>query len=136
MKSLEEMEVITVRLAICASDEGINAEVDQRFGRCKYFVIVDSDTGEIIEVVPNENAVAFGGAGPRSAQLLAEKSVDAVLLGNVGPNAANALEAAKIMVFSGIEGTVGSTLEKFKSGSLVQISEATGPSHQGMDKNG
>ncbi|MFO8191597.1 MAG: NifB/NifX family molybdenum-iron cluster-binding protein [Bacillota bacterium] len=123
-----------MKVAICARGEGLQAEVDQRFGRCPYFVIVDSESGKVIESLPNASVSAAGGAGPQSTRQLADHSVEAVVVGNVGPNAAVALEAAKVKVYTGIEGTVEKTLQKFKEGKLSSVSNATVPSHDGMRK--
>ena len=123
-----------MKLAVCAKGEGLNAEVDQRFGRCPFFVIVDTEKGEVIESLSNENAQAAGGAGPQAAQLLAGRNIEAVVLGNVGPNAIEALKAARVKVYSGVTGTVEDTLEKFLEGSLKLVAEATVSSHSGMRK--
>lgn len=121
-----------MKLAISARGEGLEADVDQRFGRCPFFVIVDTDTEQVVESVKNSNATAAGGAGPQSAQLLSDKGVEAVALGNVGPNAAVALNAAGIKIFSGINGTVNETVQNFKAGKLVSVDQATVTSHHGM----
>ncbi len=121
-----------MKIAICARGEGLTAEVDPRFGRCSYFVLVDAEKGTVIETVSNTSVGLSGGAGPQSAQLLANKGVQAVLVGNIGPNADAALKAAKIAVYGGIEGTVEDTLQKFKAGSLNKISGATVAPHSGM----
>lgn len=124
-----------MKLAVCAQGEGLSAGVDQRFGRCQFFVIVDPEKGELISSVRNVSAEASGGAGPQAAQLLSGLDVEAVALGNVGPNAATALEAAKIKIYIGVEGTVEMTMQKFKEGKLSTISEATVSSHSGMKGN-
>jgi len=123
-----------MKLAVCAKGEGLNAEVDQRFGRCPFFVIADTDKCEVIESLSNENAQAAGGAGPQAVQLLADRNVEAVVLGNVGPNAIEALKAARVKVYSGVTGTVEDTLKKFLEGSLKLVAEATVSSHSGMRK--
>jgi len=126
-----------MRLAVCAQDEGLKAKVDQRFGRCPYFVIVETGNKGKIVSVRNSNAEASGGAGPQAARLLAELGVDAVALGNVGPNAVAALEAAKIEAYSGAAGTVEETMQRFNEGELTSVSEATVSSHSGIrtDRN-
>jgi predicted Fe-Mo cluster-binding NifX family protein len=124
-----------MKLAVCAQGEGLAAEVDQRFGRCPFFVIVDPEKGELIDSVRNAGADAAGGAGPQAAQRLAGLGVEAVALGNVGPNAAMALEAAKIKICTGVEGTVETTMQKFKEGGLSTVSEATVLPHSGMKGN-
>jgi len=124
-----------MKLAVCAQGEGLAAEVDQRFGRCQFFVIVDPEKGELIDSVRNAGVDAAGGAGPQAAQQLAGLGVEAVALGNVGPNAAMALEAAKIKIYTGLEGTVETTMQKFREGRLSKVSEATVPPHSGMKGN-
>ncbi len=125
---------LKMKLAICAKNEGLNAEVDQRFGRCPCFVVVDTEKSEVIESISNINAEAAGGAGPQAAQLLAGRNIEAVVLGNVGPNAIEALKAARVKVYSGVTGTVEDTLKKFLEGSLKLVAEATVSSHSGMQK--
>lgn len=120
-----------MKIAICAKGEDLQAETDERFGRCPFFVIVDNESGALVEAVTNQNTQASGGAGPQAAQLLSRKAVDAVILGNVGPNAINALVAAKIKVYGGVEGTVEHTLKRYAAGKLSEISGATVRSHSG-----
>ena len=123
-----------MKLAICAKGEGLKAEVDQRFGRCPFFVVVDTEKKEVFESLSNSNAEAAGGAGPQVVQLLSGRNIEAVVLGNVGPNAVEALKAAKIKAYSGVIGTVEETLNKFLEGSLKPVAEATVSSHSGMGK--
>lgn len=121
-----------MKLAICACEGGLDSRVDQRFGRCPGFVIVDPEKEEQIEFLRNDNAAASGGAGPQSAALLSESGVEAVALGNIGPNAVIALEAAGIAVYTGIEGTVRETMHKFRDGKLQPVKEATVSPHFGL----
>ena len=120
-----------MRLAICSQGEDLASPVDLRFGRCPYFVIVDTGGGEIIKSMPNSGAFASGGAGSLTTRLLLSEKVDAVVVGNVGPNAATALQAAGIDVYGGITGTVKDTLELFRQGKLTPITGATVDSHFG-----
>lgn len=124
-----------MKLAICSKGEGLSAQVDERFGRCPYFVIVDTEREDQVVSIQNTNVDAAGGAGPQAAQLLAGVGADAVALGNVGPNAVEALKAAKIVVYSGIAGTVSDTVQSYRDGKLKPLSEATVESHSGMKGN-
>ncbi len=123
-----------MKIAVCAQDEGLNAQTDQRFGRCPYFVLVNPENETAFESVRNENANASGGAGPQSAQLLSNCGVEAVITGNVGPKAEQALQAAGIKIYSGTGGTVGENIRKFREGSLKTVSSATVPGHSGLKK--
>ena len=55
-----------MRIAVSSTGPGLEAELDSRFGRCDYFVIVDGDTMDV-ESVENPNVMAAGGAGIQSA---------------------------------------------------------------------
>jgi predicted Fe-Mo cluster-binding NifX family protein len=112
---------------ICVSSQGttLDAQVDLRFGRCKYFIIVNTDTLEF-ETVENPNMDAVGGAGILSGQLMAEKHVKTVITGNVGPNAFQTLHAAGIEVITGASGSVKEVIETYKRG---EYKAAKGPSN-------
>ena len=121
----------------CVSPQGtLEDQVDQRFGRCVYFLVIDSDTMNF-EVIENPNQNLGGGAGIQSAQLMAQHDVKAVLTGNVGPNAWQALSAAGIQVFAGAAGgTVRNAVENWKNGKLTALEQANVESHFGMGGGG
>ena len=113
-----------MRIAVSTTSGSLDAQIDPRFGRCPYFVIVDSETMEF-EAIPNAAAGAMGGAGIQAAQIVANKGVQAVLTGNVGPNAFQTLSAAGINIITGVFGTVREAVENFKSGQLQKITAPT-----------
>jgi len=92
-----------MKIAVSSTGTNLNAQVDPRFGRCRYFIVVDPDTMEF-EAVENSGAMSGGGAGIATGQLVAGKGASAVLTGNCGPNAFNVLEAAGIKVMTGVSG--------------------------------
>jgi len=118
---------------ICITSEGDNldAKIDPRFGRCQYFIIVDTDSLKL-EAIKNPNIESMGGAGIQSAQLVASKKVKAVVTGNVGPNAFQTLQAAGIEIFTGASGTVKEAIEKYKKGEFKTVSGPSVASHFGM----
>jgi len=124
-----------VRIAISATGPSLDAEVDPRFGRCQYFVIVDPDTLEF-EALENTSQMASGGAGIASAQTVANKGVQAVLTGNCGPNAYQTLEAAGIEVITGVSGTIRDAVEGYKSGRFRATSGPSVGAHFGMGGGG
>jgi len=105
------------KICITSQGDNLDSEVDMRFGRCQYFIIVDPETMEF-EAIKNPNLNATGGAGIQSAQLIASKGVKAVLTGDVGPNASRVFEAGGIRVISGSSGLVREVIEKYKKGVL------------------
>jgi predicted Fe-Mo cluster-binding NifX family protein len=123
-------------MKICVSSQGntLNSQVDPRFGRCQYFIIVDSET-LAFEAIKNQNIDAMGGAGIQSGQLVAGKKVQAVLTGNVGPNAFQTLKAAGIEVITGISGSVKEAIEKYKEGDFSVAQGPSTASHSGVPAN-
>ena len=121
-----------MKLAITATGPALDAEIDPRFGRCQYFVLVDPETMQF-EVVENSGAMGGGGVGIAAAQIIAGKSVDVVITGNCGPNAYKTLSAAGIEVITGVTGKVEEAIESYKSGNLQASSQPNVEAHSGMD---
>jgi len=121
-----------MKIAITAQGGSLDAKVDPRFGRARYFVVVDPDTTEF-EVVDNEqNIQAAAGAGVQAAQTVAEHGAVAVLTGNCGPKAFRTLKAADIEVFMGLSGTVKDAITAYKSGDLTPAESANVEAHSGI----
>ena len=116
-----------MKIAISATAPQLDAEVDPRFGRCQYFLIVDSESMEF-EAIENPAIMAPGGAGIQAAQLVVGQGVEAVVTGDCGPNAYQVLSAAGIPVFVGASGSVRDVVEAYRKGTLSPIAAAsTGP---------
>ena len=111
------------RIAVSSTGDNLDAQVDPRFGRCAYFIFVDTDTLEY-ESVQNPNVSAASGAGIQTAQLVANKEVEAVLTGNVGPNAFQTLQAGGVNVIAGVSGKVKDAVQMYKDG---KVQAAGGP---------
>ena len=120
-----------MKIAISATSKDLNSEVDPRFGRCQYFILVDPETMQF-EAIENSNTMASGGAGIASAQLIADKKVEAVLTGNCGPNAYEVLAAAGVKVMTGVTGKVQDAIQAYKSGQFQAISQANVAQNFGM----
>jgi predicted Fe-Mo cluster-binding NifX family protein len=121
----------TMKIAISSMGKDLDSQIDPRFGRCQYFILVDPET-LAFEAVGNEGLMASGGAGVQAAQLVVRESANALITGNLGPNAANALSAAGIKVHLVSGGTVREVTEAFKAGKLQTTSGSTVPPHFGM----
>ena len=124
-----------MKIGITSTGEDLNAQIDPRFGRCRYFLIVDTDTMSF-KSISNESSMASGGAGIQAAQTVAKAGVEVVVTGNMGPNAFQTLSAAGIIVFTGANGTVKEAIEKYKKGELEKIESASVSSHFGMKATG
>jgi predicted Fe-Mo cluster-binding NifX family protein len=120
-----------MKIALSATAPGLDAEVDPRFGRCQYFIIVDPQSMEF-EALDNSNALASGGAGISTAQMIASKGVEVVLTGNCGPNAYQTLSAAGVQVITGVSGRMKDAIEAFKAGRFQSSSQPSVGNHYGM----
>ena len=106
-----------IKVAISATAPTLDADIDPRFGRCQYFIIVNPETMEY-ETLENSEIIAGEGAGIATAKTLTGKNIDVVITGNCGPNAYDALTAAGIKVITDATGKVKDAVEDFKDGKL------------------
>jgi len=88
------------------------AQVEPRFGRCPYFLIVDSETMRF-EAFSNPATTVPGGTGPQTVQEFERRGAEVILTGQVGPNAQTALEQAGLKVVTGVSGTVAVAVENY-----------------------
>ncbi|HUY00807.1 MAG TPA: NifB/NifX family molybdenum-iron cluster-binding protein [Candidatus Deferrimicrobium sp.] len=118
--------------------DGLKAQVDPRFGRCRAFTIVKVENGRIVNVQTLENPamMAGGGAGIQAAQLVGNSGAKVVLTGNFGPNASTALQGLGIVTYIGVSGTVESAIQDYLNGKFQKTDTANVPSHFGMGAGG
>lgn len=124
-----------MKICVSSTGEDLNANVDPRFGRCQYFLIVDADTMDF-ESISNESAMASGGAGIQAAQTVAKTGVEVVITGNMGPNAFQTLSAAGLKIFTGATGTINEVVEKYKKGEIGETEAPSVGGHFGMGGTG
>ena len=120
-----------MKIAVSATAPGLDAEVDPRFGRCQYFIIVDPQSMEF-EALDNSNAMAAGGAGISTAQMIASKGAEVVLTGNCGPNAYQTLSAAGLQVITGVAGRIRDAIEAYRTGKFQSSAQPSVDAHYGM----
>ena len=121
-----------MKIAISSTGKGLESQVDVRFGRCPYFVIVEIEDKKIKnEKTINNTAVAqFGGAGITAAQIIANEKVDAIITQNLGPKALGVLQQLEIKIYQG-SGKIKEVIQQLIDGNLKKISTATGPMFHG-----
>jgi len=90
--------------AITSTGNTVESNVDEQFGRCKYFVIINPSQKEL-EIYENPAVNLDGGAGPKAAEFLIKKGVKILLTGKVGDKADIALKKGGIEVRSGLKST-------------------------------
>lgn len=123
-----------MKIAVSSTGKVEDSEIDSRFGRCPYFMIVDTDNQEC-EPLKNEYQEAMGGAGIQTAQMLADRGIEAVITGNVGPNAFQTLDSAGITIYKD-QGTVKNAVERFNNRELDEVQSQTVRGHFGKKGKG
>ena len=124
-KSEEEV----MKIAVSSRGPQLTSEVDPRFGRASYILIVDSETSEI-EVLNNSlNANAFKGAGIQAATMVSDKGAKVVMTGYCGPKAFQVLAAANIKVVNDVSGSVSEAITRFKTGRVDFSAEPNAEAH-------
>lgn len=107
-----------MKVIITTVSQDIDSPPDARFGRGANFLLVDTETLEW-EAYPNPAVGASGGAGVQAAQFMADKGVEAVVSGDFGPNAYQALTASGIrMYLIGSCQTASEAVERLVKGEL------------------
>ena len=88
-------------IAISSSSKDLDGDIDNRFGRCQYFILVSIDNEKIIsfETIENIKADMRGGVGVAVAKMLADHSVDVIISGNIGPRAMDILRQFNIPIY-------------------------------------
>jgi len=121
-----------MKIAVTSTGPTLDDNVEVRFGRCPYFLFIDTDTMQY-ESIENPNIALGGGAGIQSAQFMSEKGVTTVLTGNCGPNAFSVFGQAGIQVIVGVSGVVRNAVEQFKTGAFSSASGPSVASHFGVN---
>jgi len=103
-----------MRIAVTSAGEGLESQLDERLGRCPYFVILDTDGGTV-ESLRNTAADASSGAGTKAMQLLMDRDVQVIITGKIGPNAAELIAEAKMEAVTDKKGTVREVFNEYRT---------------------
>ena len=104
-----------MKIALTSTGKDLTSEMDPRFGRASYFIIVDPDTLEY-ETVENDHMNANQGAGIQAGKAIVEKGAEVLITGFCGPKAFQVLESAGIKTIVGAKGRVEDVISEYKSG--------------------
>jgi predicted Fe-Mo cluster-binding NifX family protein len=121
-----------MKIAITSRGDSLDSAMDPRFGRCAYFVILDTEAGSVLKAIPNDAATAGGGAGVQAAQTVIDEDVEAVVSGNFGPRAFDALSSGGIKLYTVKAETLKEALESFNKGEAELLASASAAAHAGL----
>ena len=122
-----------MKIAISSTGETLEDSVDERFGRCPYFLIVEIQDKKVkdFKAIENTAQTQMGGAGITAGEIVANEKVDAIITTNLGPRAFSVFGQFGIKVYQG-QGKIKNVVQQFIDGKLTQITNATGPQHMGF----
>ena len=119
-----------MKIAISSTGKDLESDIDIRFGRCPYFLIVDTETNKT-KAIENTAQSQAGGAGISAAQIVANEKPDAIITANLGPRAFQVFQQLKIKIYQA-QGKIKQAIEDLKNKKLKEITSETGPQHQGL----
>ncbi|MFC1662253.1 NifB/NifX family molybdenum-iron cluster-binding protein [Gemmatimonadota bacterium] len=122
------------RIALTVGSPSFDVEVEPRFGRSAFILLVDPET-MAWETLANPGWDARGGAGVRVAQVLSDQEVSDVVSGDFGPNAHKALDAAGIIMHRCESGTTArAAVDLWKAGELLGVGAPSRRRHRGRGR--
>jgi len=113
-----------MKVAVAASGDSLDAQVNAAFARAPHFCIADTDTDERTFIPNTQNMNAAHGAGIQAGKSMVDNGVKAILAGHCGPRAFDVLSGAGIDIYVNVKGTVEQALEDLKAGKLQKAASA------------
>jgi predicted Fe-Mo cluster-binding NifX family protein len=123
---------VNMKIAVSATGKDKESLLDRRFGRCSYFLVFDTESGEY-KAIGNNGASSGGGAGIAAASQIIEEDVAAIITGNLGPNAFGLFEKAGVKAYCCDGIPVFKAVEMYKKNQLLEIA-AAGHAHHGRNR--
>lgn len=120
-----------MKIIVTATGKNLDSEIDQRFGRCQYFIVFNTETNSF-EAVENQGAIQGHGAGIKAAQQIGELGAESIITGELGPNAYKVVEELGISAFKG-SGIIKDAIKKLLNNELPNLNEI-GEAHAGLVK--
>jgi predicted Fe-Mo cluster-binding NifX family protein len=108
-----------MEICISATSDDLDGKVDARFGRCKFFILVDPSTMKS-RAIPNAAVNESGGAGIKAASMVL-KYPAAVITGLIGDNAFNVLKASSVKIYTCGNVSVREAVGLYCAGKLKSI---------------
>jgi len=119
-----------MKVALTSSAKTLADPIDMHFGRAKFFILADTETGKAVAHDNAQNLHAAQGAGIQAAETVARLGAETVITGSVGPKAYRALQAAGIKIAL-VEAVCPGTeaLRRFKDNELPVLDKPNSEGH-------
>lgn len=118
-----------MKVAVTAKGRRLTDEVEPRFGRAPFILIVDTESMEYEALDNSDNVNAFKGAGIQAATMVAEKGAELLMTGYCGPNAFRTVQAAGMKVVNDVDGTVEEAVQRVQEGKIEYSKSANIEGH-------
>jgi predicted Fe-Mo cluster-binding NifX family protein len=118
-----------VKVAVTSRGAETSSPIDPHFGRAHYFLVVDTDSGQVTVYSNRQRRRTPHTAGMQAAGTLIALGIEAALSSHIGPKAFATFYAAGVEVYRIDAGTVGEAFERFKAGKLQRLRKPNAPEH-------
>lgn len=116
-----------MKIAIGLEENNYNSQVDRRFGRASFFILIDSITNNY-EIIENEAKDEPTGAGLKVVKNLVNLGVEEIIAGEIGPKAAILIEEFNIPVYKlGELKKVNEVMENYREKRLEKFDFSSKP---------
>jgi predicted Fe-Mo cluster-binding NifX family protein len=112
-----------MKISISARGETLDSEVDPRFGRTAGFVLFNTESGSADYLDNSAQWDSSKGTGVKTAQMVAKAGAEALITGQLGPNAAQSLRKSGIKIYACTSGTVREAIEALLEKKLEELSD-------------
>lgn len=116
-------------LVFPSSGTDIESDIDQRFGRCPYFVSFNTDSKKVVFAENTQNYQAVQGAGIQSATHVVNMKADVCITTHCGPKAFKVFNVAGVKVVTGIKGKIKDAIADFEKGKMQYSDSADVEGH-------
>ena len=124
-----------MKVAVTSQGPDLNSQVAPRFGRARYFLIVDTATGTFTVRDNSGNPSTAHTAGMQAAGAIVSLGAGAVITGGIGPKAFATLQAGNVTVYTAAPGTVMGAIEKLEAGRLRPAQDPNMQEHWTVETN-
>ncbi len=118
-----------MKIAVTATGNAPDCEVEPRFGRAPGFLVYDTDSDAWAYEDNQVNLNAAQGAGIQAAERVVRAGASVLLTGHCGPKAHKVLTAAGVAIYAGAQGSVEGAVRQYRAGQLTRSLEADVDGH-------
>lgn len=119
-----------MKIVISAAGRDKESNIDQTFGRARFFLIVNTKSKEV-KVIENKAIDRPNGVGITAVNTVENEGIDAVITAEIGPLAFETFERTGVKVYKA-EGKINDAIQLFEEGKLSEITKATRPKYAGL----